>query len=127
MAMIGFQITGTRADLHDLAYRNSLQVTRLLAAAVAGGVRWQQPEAVERAYRSFLEGGVTGIGHITVLDIEDRILATHNTMHMQSHGLGTAIEDAQEATSRNELYSDRDSDHIFIVAPILIGRDSTLR
>lgn len=144
-AIIGVHISGTRADLHDLAYRDSLQMTRLLATSIAGGVRWQQPEAVERAYLSFLDGANTGLESFVAMDIDGQILADRNfsdhrpedhdsvghapaspeAADGQHHELGPVIEDAREWTSRDEDYVTSDHDHIIVVAPVLIGHDRT--
>lgn len=125
MMMIGVQITGSRADLHALVHRNSLQVTELLAASVAGGVRWQRPEAIERSFRSFANRpDWSGLAHIVALDIDGRVLATHDAFHMsEHHDLGPVIEYARDMVGRGEVYSARDSHHIIVVAPVLIGRD----
>lgn len=125
MAMIGVQITGTRADLHDLAFRNSLQVTRLLATSVAGGVRWQQPDAIEHSYRTFLEGTDTELVSFIALDINGQILVAHDSGDLLTLDHDAAIEDALETISRDELYTHKDSDHIVVVAPIVTGRDNT--
>ncbi len=125
MVMIGVQITGTRADLHNLAYYHSLEVTELLADSVAGGVRWQQPEAVERSYQPFLDGSQTKLVSVVALDIDGQVLAAHDSGALRGVDLSLAIEDAQEVLRHDDLYSVRASDHIVVVAPVLIGREQT--
>ncbi len=123
MVMIGVQITGTRADLHKLAFRHSLQVTALLANSVAGGVRWQQPDAVERAYEPYLTNDIAELAGIVALDIEGRVLATHESGLLPGVDLEQAILDASEALALGDVYSLKATDHIIVVTPVLIGRD----
>ena len=50
-AMVGVEVTSTRAGLYEVAHKNNLAITQLLAVQVSGGVRWKKIKAIKRAYR----------------------------------------------------------------------------
>lgn len=124
LLMISVQITGTRANLYNLTIRHSLQVTKLLATTIAGGVRWQQPEAIERSYRSFFDGNDPGFADFIALDIAGQVLSAHNPTHISTdESLAAILEESRGATDQGDLYVVDHPQHNVVVAPIVIGRD----
>ena len=123
--MIGVQIAGTRADLHNLAYRHSLHLTELLSKSVAGGIRWQQPDAVERSYRSFLGWADTKLVGVVAMNQDGEVLSSYHDNEPIAAVLGAAVDDAQEELGWGGVYSSRDPHHVIVVTPVLIGRDNT--
>lgn len=74
-ALISMYSVKIRSTLIHQTNHTSIELVQLLAAQVRGGVRWQRPAAIDRAYHELITQNNSDIDEILVLDTEMRSLS----------------------------------------------------
>ncbi|MEE9209969.1 MAG: methyl-accepting chemotaxis protein [Kiloniellales bacterium] len=116
-AIVTISVSKARNDLVQQGERSFLTITELLANNVAGGLRWNKPEAVEKAYEAFAIAEGSAIASIRTFNKNGEILTRFDSETLQTYDLDGAVELGTQATSSTGVHLSRADDHVVVVVP----------
>ena len=116
-AIVTISVNKARNDLVQQGEGSFLTITELLADNVAGGLRWNKPEAVEKAYEAFATAEGSAIASIRTFNKSGDILTRFDSETLQSYDLDDAVGLSTQATSAAGVHLSRADDHVVVVVP----------
>ncbi|MGH6948470.1 MAG: methyl-accepting chemotaxis protein [Kiloniellales bacterium] len=105
--------------------RGKTTVTQLIAYSVSGGVRWNKPEAVERAYTEFAQDRTSEIVGLEVLNAEGSTVSSYKKPGSEIGDLTAALEEAPAGLGDNKTVNWTSGESLFVAAPVLLTEDQT--
>jgi len=119
--LVAFGNYNERNALFEQGETSFLAITQLLAKNVAGGIRWNKPEAIERAYADFADADGSVISNIVALNQNDEILTNFKSSSLESFDLSSLLKSGVAAEAREETVVKRVPGYIVIAVPVGSG------
>ncbi len=124
--LVVFGVHGQRVALLKQGEKSFLAITQLLAKNVAGGLRWEKAEAVERAYLEFAKAEDSAIASIATANRDGEVFTTFESAALSGLDLRPFLSGVNTASVQSNLSVAKTDGHIVIVAPVITekGGDS---
>ena len=123
--LIAVQIDDLSKQSHTFALKKHVHLTKMIAAQIAGGVRWRKPGAIQRAYHSLTVDPESMLSAVIALDVQGQTLATYQSGQGVPSELYPTLELARAELDQGRLFSIEVADHVLIYAPITAGKAKT--
>ena len=121
VALVALQFWSQRADLmHGAAVYNGI-ITRQLADAVSGGVKWEKTEVVEKAYAELLGDAAAGLASIAVFKPDGSLMLGADSADHAPRDLSDVPAVAGPVLDSGGQYAAFSGDHLVIARAILAG------
>jgi len=119
VVLVSIQLISQRNGLVNLSTANNTTISELLAAQVAGGVRWKKAKSIERAYAQLLEDENTSLSGIATYDMTGKQITTYSADEDTGTILESALEVGGDAIKEGEIVSQMHDKNMLLVLPVL--------
>ena len=119
VALVSIQLISQRGGLVNLSTANNTTISELLAAQVAGGVRWKKAASIERAYAQLLEDENTALSGVATFDMSGKPITSYSADEGSKSILDGALELGGEAAKAGETVTKVYQSHMLLVLPVL--------
>ncbi len=119
VALVGVQIVSQKNGLEELALANNRTISELLAAQVAGGVRWKKKASIERAYARLVEDEGSSLGGIVTYAKSGDPITTYEADEGAKAVLADALGIGGDAVKEGEFVTRMFSRHMLVVMPVV--------
>ncbi|MEX0759320.1 MAG: methyl-accepting chemotaxis protein [Tistlia sp.] len=111
----------TQQTLFQLGEEKFLTVTQLVAGNVAGGIRWNKPEAIEEVYRPLTGQPESAIASLWTFDAAGALVSRYDSDRLPSFDLAEAAKRSAEADGG--VWLAETGSHIAIAVPAGADKD----
>jgi methyl-accepting chemotaxis protein len=119
--LIALQAADRTSDTYALAEGNEAATTKLLAAQIAGAVKWGKADVVAETYAPIAAQTGNNLASLLVLDSAGRELVRYDSKELATFALGgIAAENRGHAA---DIHADQ---HFVQVVPVVNGKDGAL-
>ena len=118
-ALVSLAVAEERRILFSQGESAFATITRLLAANVAGGVRWKKPEAVEAAYADFVAAQDSMIANIVTFTKDGSILTRYQSARLDRADLEAFA--VQGLAAGDQVFQHNTGSHSIVFASL--GKD----
>ncbi len=122
-ALVALQFWGQRADLMRGAALYNGIITRQLADAVSGGVKWEKTEVVEKAYAELLGDAAAGLASIAVFKPDGSLMLGDDSAILAPRDLSEVPAAAGPALEAGGQYALFSGGHLVIARAIRSGEE----
>jgi hypothetical protein len=117
-ALVALQFWNQRGDLmRDATVYNGI-ITRQLADAVSGGVKWEKADAIEKAYGELLGDAEAGLASIVIFKLDGSRMLGADATGRAAFDLSNVLADAAATLDAGGQYTRLDGDHMIVARPI---------
>ncbi len=120
--VIGVQSWGERQQLKALAQESNSSLTNLLAAQVAGGIRFRKVETIERAYAELTGGQTSNVAAVTAVAADGKAVVDYRAEHLPFSADEQLAEITKAAVDGGETVSQFVNGQQVIAAPVIFGK-----
>lgn len=121
--MVTVNTISERNNLVAQGEKSFAEITKLLAANVAGGVKWKKTAVIEEAYADLANDPESAIANIRTFDGADQPLTSFDSTVHPSADLGEALQQSLQASDSGGLYLSRTGDHVLVALPAGFAKD----
>ncbi len=123
--LIAVQVQQFHAQSYSLAFNRALNLTKLIAVQVTGGIRWGKPAAIERAYSALTLDPASTLASVVAFDRLGDAMTTYQSDHLAAFDLTAAFALTQGSLRQGRIHISEHEKHIVMMAPIFAGKDRT--
>ena len=120
-AVVSLSVVTQKSNLLAEGERSFLAVTKVLSENVAGGLKWNKAEAVEKAYHGFASGTDSGVAAIATWNAHGGSITKFAAPGFEGFDLSPALEGSLAASKAGGTYIEQHDD--VIVVSVAAGRD----
>jgi len=117
VVMVTISVLGERAALMDVGRSSFVDISKLLANNVAGGLRWNKPDVVESAYADFANAEDSAIASLFTFSRDGQTVTTYASDSLLPYDLIGILEKLQTASEIAGAKILETPDHIVISVP----------
>ena len=101
---------------------DSVSITELLAANISGGVRWNKPDVIAKAYSATVNAAASNVGALLVFDKTGTVISAYQPGLVEQLALRGDIN-RFVASAPREAISEMFGDHLLVISPTGFGKD----
>ncbi|MDP6692123.1 MAG: methyl-accepting chemotaxis protein [Alphaproteobacteria bacterium] len=124
--VIASQSLGERQRLKALAQGSNHSLTQLLAAQVAGGIRFRKAETIERAYAELTTGETSNVAAVSAIALDGKPVVNHRSEHLPFTAEAELSEIAKQAIETGETQSVFVQGQQVIATPARFGKKNVI-
>jgi methyl-accepting chemotaxis protein len=123
VAMTWTSTVKQQGDLRMMSRETGVTVTKMLAGAVSGGVKWKKTDRIAESYADLVNDTESTIANIAVWDGAGALLTSYKSGRWQSYDLSGVPAQWNGRLKAGETVSAVFEDHLVLATPVLSGKD----
>ncbi len=128
--MIGIgllMVTGAnsqRTGLRDAAAETGATVTNLLAAQVAGGIKWKKSARIEATYADLVGSDDSAVASIMTWGEGGAALTSYKSLKLESYDLSDTLRNWRTRLDRGQTVAAFTENHLVVAVPVTMGKQN---
>ena len=119
--LVTFGSFSLRSVLIGQGEQSFLAISQLLGKNIAGGIRWNKPEAIERAYMEFANADNSMISDIITLSSDGTVLTTYQSSNLATYNLSAFLKNDVNENNRGQAIVKEVPGHVVVIVPVGSG------
>ena len=112
-----------QADLRMMSRETGVTVTKMLAGAVSGGVKWKKTGRIEESYADLVNDAESTIANIAIWDGAGEPMISYKSGKWQSYDLSGVPGQWDARLEAGETVSAVFGDHLVLASPVIAGKN----